>query len=97
MSRRVLDLKTIMTFCLVCKTLLGLLAIIALIGVSDAAHQGPSRVTLEPDGGYTGIVVKISDEVNDEYCSEIIENFQVKKYFHINYDEGFFSLKSILG
>lgn len=59
-----------------CKTLTILLAMIAL---TLAGHQGPSRITLESDGGYSGIVVKISDEVNDDYCSDIIENFQVRK------------------
>jgi len=67
-----------MSFCSVTKTLLALIAIATLLGVSDA---GPSRITLDPDGGYTGIVVKISDEVNDEHCTEIIENFQVRTPF----------------
>jgi hypothetical protein len=63
------------------KTLTVLLATIALI---HAGHQGPSRITLESDGGYSGIVVKISDEVNDDYCSDIIENFQVGLCFLIS-------------
>jgi hypothetical protein len=36
-----------------------------------------SRISVEPDGGYSGIVVKISDEVSEDSCADILKNFQV--------------------
>ena len=40
-------------------------------------HRGPSRISVEPDGGYSGIVIKVSDEVSEDNCAEIIKNLQV--------------------
>jgi hypothetical protein len=41
------------------------------------AASGVSRISVEPDGGYSGIVVKISDEVSEDSCADILKNFQV--------------------
>ncbi len=51
-----------------------LLAGIAVLSVS-------AKITVEPDGGYTGIVFKISDDVPEESCADIIENLQVRPTF----------------
>lgn len=37
-----------------------------------------SRIRIESDGGYAGIVVKISDDVPEDNCPEIIANVKVR-------------------
>ena len=57
-----------------------LLAGIAVLSVS-------AKITVEPDGGYTGIVFKISDDVPEESCADIIENLQVSLTFFLIWRE----------
>jgi hypothetical protein len=35
-------------------------------------------IQVEPDGGYTGIVIKINEDVPEESCSDILQNLQVR-------------------
>jgi len=64
----IMKLLLLSTFCFVT----------SCIHVVTAGLHGPSRILVDTDGGYSGIVVKISDDVNEESCSEIIQNFQVR-------------------
>lgn len=56
--------------------LLTLLCCVSL--AQSVSHGGPSKISLEPDGGYSGIVIKISDEVNEDNCVDILKNLQVR-------------------
>ena len=38
-----------------------------------------SRVSMGPDGGYKGIVVRIDSQVDQDLYPEIIDNIKVKK------------------
>ena len=40
----------------------------------------PSQIRLDPDGGYTGIVIKIDKEVPEEMCTQILSNLQVRTH-----------------
>lgn len=43
-----------------------------------AMAMAPSQIRLDPDGGYTGIVIKIDKDVPEELCSQILSNIQVR-------------------
>ncbi len=54
-------------------------SLFTLLCCASLVHcSGPSRISVEPDGGYSGIVFKISDEVNEESCADILTNLQVR-------------------
>ena len=38
-------------------------------------------IQLGPDGGYTGIVIKISEDVPEDLCDDIRQKIQVRKYY----------------
>ena len=38
-------------------------------------------IQVEPDGGYSGIVIKISQDVPEEKCHEILQKIQVSQKF----------------
>ena len=42
-----------------------------------------SKMSLTPDGGYRGIVVKIADNVAEERCDNIIDNLKVRQDYLI--------------
>ena len=42
-----------------------------------------SKMSLTPDGGYRGIVVKIADNVAEERCENIINNLKVRQDYLI--------------
>jgi hypothetical protein len=44
-----------------------------------ALSLAPSQIRLDPDGGYTGIVIKIDKDVPEEFCPQILSNLQVRK------------------
>ena len=49
------------------------------ITVSGLATE-PSGIRIDRnEGGYTGMVFKIKDEVPEEHCAEIIQNLRVRK------------------
>ncbi len=45
-----------------------------------AMAMAPSQIRLDPDGGYTGIVIKIDKDVPEELCPQILSNIQVRFY-----------------
>ena len=51
-----------------------------------SASTEPSGIQIDPDdGGYTGIVFEINEEVPEESCAEILKNVKVRTimiYFH---------------
>ena len=47
----------------------------------------PSQIRLDPDGGYTGIVIKIDKEVPEEMCTQILSNLQVRTHQFICRDK----------
>ena len=38
-----------------------------------------SKIKVEPDGGYSGIVIKIKDDVAEEECQELLTNLKVRR------------------
>ena len=52
--------------------IVAILAILVKPGLS-------SQIRLGNDGGYTGIVVKITKDVPEELCPEILSNLKVRK------------------
>jgi hypothetical protein len=45
-----------------------------------AWSMAPTQIRLDPDGGYTGIVVKIDKDVPEEFCPHILSNLQVSVF-----------------
>ena len=46
-----------------------------------SASTEPSGIQIDPDdGGYTGIVFEIKEEVPEESCAEILKNLKVRFY-----------------
>ena len=50
-----------------------MLLLLCLIG----ATSSQSRIRILPDGGYSDIVVRIADSVNQDYCSQYIKHLTV--------------------
>ena len=49
-----------------------------------SASTEPSGIRIDPDdGGYTGIVFEIKEEVPEESCAEIIKNLKVRQHILI--------------
>ena len=40
----------------------------------------PSQIRVDPDGGYTGIVIKIDKEVPEEMCTQNLSHLQVRTH-----------------
>ena len=55
----------------VCRTLL----LLALLSLAKC-----SRVHIDSDGGYQGIVIKIDKRVPEQYCKDILRNLKVRIY-----------------
>ena len=56
----------------------GLLVLAFAPGMTSGAYS-TSRISVEPDGGYSGIVVKIRDSVSEDQCSNILQNLKVRR------------------
>ncbi len=56
-----------------------LTAAIVCAACSAVLHAGASKVAIESDGGYSGIVVRIADRVPEENCPLILANIKVRK------------------
>ena len=54
-----------------------LLALILMSTASAAARVSRSRAVVGEDGGYSGVTVRISDDVPEEDCADIIQNLKV--------------------
>ncbi len=52
-------------------------ALLCLAAVAATATT-PSRIKVDADGGYTGIVVKIDKNVPEDECARILENLKVR-------------------
>ena len=59
------------------KSIIVILALMAFRGSISAFAN--SRVSVEPDGGYSGVVIRIRDDVQEEKCAQIIRNLQVRE------------------
>ena len=44
-----------------------------------ALTLAPSQIRVDPDGGYTGLVIKIDNEVPEDLCPQILSNLQVRE------------------
>ena len=54
--------------------------------IVQSASTEPSGIRIDPDdGGYTGIVFEIKEEVPEESCAEILKNLKVGNFFIIIY------------
>ena len=58
---------------------LSLLAVLTAVAVA-AAHSTSSKIEVDGDGGYSGIVIKIADDgsVPEDKCQEILDNVRVR-------------------
>ena len=56
---------------------LSLLAVLTTVAV---AHSTSSKIEVDGDGGYSGIVIKIADDgsVPEDKCQEILDNVRVR-------------------
>lgn len=45
-----------------------------------------STIQVEPDGGYSGIVIKISEDVPEDECYNILQKVQVRIFFNLSVD-----------
>lgn len=45
---------------------------------SSEAAFATSRVSVDSDGGYTGVTVRISDDVPEDECADILQNLKVR-------------------
>ena len=54
-----------------------LLALMLMSTASAASMPSRSRAVVGEDGGYSGVTVRISDDVPEEDCADIIQNLKV--------------------
>ena len=63
-------------------TFVHLIFIMCSLLTAFGASTEPSGIQVDPDdGGYTGIVFEIKDDVPEESCAEILQNLQVGHLF----------------
>lgn len=60
-----------------------LLVLVMLAAGTTEAAFAPSSITVEPDGGYAGIVVRIVDSVPEDQCAALLANLQVGKCYDV--------------
>ena len=53
--------------------------IILQLFVSYVQCWSQSQIQIDPDGGYTGIVIKIDKNVPEEQCPQILNNLKVRR------------------
>ena len=65
------------------KLLFGVQLLLLFSGCScdSLLFPGPSRLRVEADGGYRGLVVKIDKNVPEEECPVLLKNLKVRKCF----------------
>ena len=69
-----------------CKMFLPESSVLFLLLLSSSCMVSTlSRVSMGPDGGYRGIVVKIDSQMDQDYYQEIIDKIKVKKPTILNY------------
>lgn len=65
-----------------CSELAKMLLAIFFLSCDVITTASASRIRVEADGGYTGIVVKINKEVPEDACPEILANLKVCQKTH---------------
>ena len=58
-------------------TLLALMLTSAASAAASGRMPSRSRAVVGEDGGYSGVTVRISDDVPEEDCADIIQNLKV--------------------
>ena len=56
-----------------------ILLVTSLTVLSTIVLCQKSQIRIDPDGGYTGIVIKIDKDVPEDLCPEILTNLKVRK------------------
>lgn len=51
---------------------------IFLLLLAHCCNSQQSQITIDPDGGYTGIVIKINKDVPEDLCPQILSNTKVR-------------------
>ena len=51
--------------------------VILAVSSAGAAKLARSRAVVGDDGGYSGVTVRISDDVPEEDCADILQNLKV--------------------
>ena len=74
----------------VMRVLLASAWLVLVLGTSTtSASYSTSRITVEPDDGYKGIVIKVKEEVPEEECADILANLKVGTLFSLFFSAGF--------
>ena len=58
-----------------------ILLVTSLTVLSTIVLCQKSQIRIDPDGGYTGIVIKIDKDVPEDLCPEILTNLKVRNFF----------------
>ena len=56
-----------------------ILLVASLTVLSTIVLCQKTQIRIDPDGGYTGIVIKIDKDVPEDLCPEILTNLKVRK------------------
>ena len=56
--------------------------LLLLCSLSEQTTQ-QSQIRIDPDGGYTGIVIKINKDVPQDLCPKILSNIKVSKKYSL--------------
>ena len=56
-----------------------ILLVTSLTVLSTTVLCQKTQIRIDPDGGYTGIVIKIDKDVPEDLCPEILTNLKVRK------------------
>ena len=56
-----------------------ILLVTSLTLLSTTVLCQKTQIKIDPDGGYTGIVIKIDKDVPEDLCPEILTNLKVRK------------------
>ena len=56
----------------------GLLVLLAAAMSLSSAAFSSSRISVNEDGGYEGIVVRVRDDVDEAECADLVHNIEVR-------------------
>ena len=65
------------------KTMAKFIFILTLTFLMWQMALSQSRIRIDDDGGYRGIVVRIGNQVPEEDCKQILQNIKVRQQWHI--------------
>merc|ERR1719510_928848 len=83
------------------RLLLPVVAILLVAGLSQSSSL-QTQIRIDPDGGYTGIVIKINKDVPEDLCPQILSNLKVllrdasKVLYHALDQKAFFKSLTIV-